>query len=222
MAKGNSKIENVIEEIEEEIRNSKSVFLSATQISVNRENIEVLLKDLRNSIPEELEHYRKIISNREAIERQAREDAEKIRNDMKAQMEQIVSESEIMAQAKERADQMVALAAEEAEQIREDAWNERQVYLSSAQNYLNDMLLNLNDMIGECIDATTRNTQKFMDSLNNIGQTVQDDLFSLNHPEEDPALAQATTQIPAAAPAPQEPKSIFDNDEEEENGEDEE
>ena len=222
MAKGNSKIENVIEEIEEEIRNSKSVFLSATQISVNRENIEVLLKDLRNSIPEELEHYRKIISNREAIERQAREDAEKIRNDMKAQMEQIVSESEIMAQAKERADQMVALAAEEAEQIREDAWNERQVYLSSAQNYLNDMLLNLNDMIGECIDATTRNTQKFMDSLNNIGQTVQDDLFSLNHPEEDPALAQATTHIPAAAPAPQEPKSIFDNDEEEENGEDEE
>ena len=117
---------------------------------------------------------------------------------------------------------MVALAAEEAEQIREDAWNERQVYLSSAQNYLNDMLLNLNDMIGECIDATTRNTQKFMDSLNNIGQTVQDDLFSLNHPEEDPALAQATTQIPAAAPTPQEPKSIFDNDEEEENGEDEE
>ena len=125
MAKGNSKIENVIDEIEAEIQNSKSVFLSATQISVNREAIEVLIKDLRNCIPEELERCRKIISNREAIERQAREDAEKIRNDMKAQMEQIVSESEIMAQAKERADEMVALAAEEAEQIREDAWNEQ-------------------------------------------------------------------------------------------------
>jgi dsDNA-specific endonuclease/ATPase MutS2 len=224
MAKGNSKIENVIDEIEAEIQNSKSVFLSATQISVNREAIEVLIKDLRNCIPEELERCRKIISNREAIERQAREDAEKIRNDMKEQMEQIVSESEIMAQAKARADEMVALAAEEAEQIREDAWNERQMYLSSAQNYLNDMLLNLNDMIGECIDATTRNTQKFMDSLNSIGQTVQEDLFSLNNPNEDPTMAQpqvAVQQIQPIEAATEEPKSIFENEETAENAEDE-
>ena len=121
MAKGNSKIENVIEEIEEEIRNSKSVFLSATQISVNRESIEVLLKDLRNSIPEELERCRKIISNREAIERQARDDAEKIRNDVRQQAETILGESEIMAQAQARADELVQMAAEEAERIREEA-----------------------------------------------------------------------------------------------------
>ncbi|MCR5129489.1 MAG: hypothetical protein K6B69_15475 [Lachnospiraceae bacterium] len=223
MAKGNSKIENVIEEIEEEIRNSKSVFLSATQISVNRESIEVLLKDLRNSIPEELEHYRKIISNREAIERQAREDAEKIRNDVRQQAEAILGESEIMAQAQARADELVQMAAEEAERIREEALYERQVYLSSAQSYLNDMLLNLNDMIGECIDATTRNTQKFMDSLNSIGQTVSDDLYSLNHPEEDPALAQANAPIQQVQPAvQQEPKSIFDNEEPDDNGEEEE
>ena len=208
MAKGNSKIENVIEEIEEEIRNSKSVFLSATQISVNRESIEVLLKDLRNSIPEELERCRKIISNREAIERQARDDAEKIRNDMQNEMEQIVSESEIMAQAQARADELVAMAAEEAERIREEALYDRQMYLSSAQSYLNDMLLNLNDMIGECIDTTTRNTQKFMDSLNSIGQTVSDDLYSLNHQEEDPAQAPA----PVQPVVQQEPKSIFDNE----------
>ena len=136
MAKGNSKIENVIEEIEEEIRNSKSVFLSATQISVNRESIEVLLKDLRNSIPEELERCRKIISNREAIERQARDDAEKIRNDVRQQAEAILGESEIMAQAQARADELVQMAAEEAERIREEALYERQVYLSSAQSYL--------------------------------------------------------------------------------------
>ena len=222
MAKGNSKIENVIEEIEEEIRNSKSVFLSATQISVNRESIEVLLKDLRNSIPEELERCRKIISNREAIERQARDDAEKIRNDVRQQAETILGESEIMAQAQARADELVQMAAEEAERIREEALYERQVYLSSAQSYLNDMLLNLNDMIGECIDATTRNTQKFMDSLNSIGQTVSDDLYSRNHPEEDPALAQANAPIQQVQPAvQQEPKSIFDNEEPVDNGEEE-
>ncbi|MBR6155641.1 MAG: hypothetical protein IKQ27_01675 [Lachnospiraceae bacterium] len=219
MAKGNSKIENVIEEIEEEIRNSKSVFLSATQISVNRESIEVLLKDLRNSIPEELERCRKIISNREAIERQARDDAEKIRNDMQNEMEQIVSESEIMAQAQARADELVAMAAEEAERIREEALYDRQMYLSSAQSYLNDMLLNLNDMIGECIDTTTRNTQKFMDSLNSIGQTVSNDLYSLNHPEEDPTLAQAPAPVQPAVQ--QEPKSIFDNEDPVDNVEEE-
>ena len=223
MGKGNSNIEKAIDEIEEEIRNSKSVFLSATQISVNREAIEVLLKDLRNSIPEELERYRKIISNREAIERQALEDAEKIRNEVRQQAEEILGESEIMAQAQARADELVQMAAEEAERIREEALYERQVYLSSAQNYLNDMLLNLNDMIGECIDATTRNTQKFMDSLNSIGQTVSDDLYSLNHPEEDPALAQATAPIQPVQPAvQQEPKSIFDNEDTVDNGEEEE
>ena len=125
-----------------------------------------------------------------------------------------------MAQAQARADELVAMAAEEAERIREEALYDRQMYLSSAQSYLNDMLLNLNDMIGECIDTTTRNTQKFMDSLNSIGQTVSNDLYSLNHPEEDLAQASAPVQ-PVQPVVQQEPKSIFDNEDPVDNVEEE-
>ncbi|MBR1472515.1 MAG: hypothetical protein IJ600_12860 [Lachnospiraceae bacterium] len=211
MARVNSKIENCIEEIEDEIRNSKFALFSSTHLAVNKENIEILLRNLRASVPEEIEHYRKIISNKEAIERQAREDAEKIRDDMRIQAEEILSDSEIMAQAQARADDLIAMAVEEAKSIREEALYDRQVYLSSAQDYLNDMLQNLNNMICECIDATTRNTQKFMGSLNDIGQTVQEDLYSLNHPEEEMPPQDMMPQESAVPSAEAEPKSIFEN-----------
>ena len=62
-----SRIEQIIEEIEEYVESCKYQPLSTTKIIVNKEEIEELLRELRLKTPDEIKRYQKIISNKEAI-----------------------------------------------------------------------------------------------------------------------------------------------------------
>ena len=72
-----SKMEQIIDEIEEYIDGCKTYPLSSAKIIVNKDEIEELLSELRNKTPEEIKRYQKIISNKEAIlaDAQAKADA---------------------------------------------------------------------------------------------------------------------------------------------------
>ena len=62
-----SRIEQIIEEIEEFIESCKFQPLSSTKIVVNKEELEELLRELRMKTPDEIKRYQKIISNKDAI-----------------------------------------------------------------------------------------------------------------------------------------------------------
>lgn len=68
-----SRIEQIIEEIEEYIDGCKPQTFSSSKIIVNREEMEELLNELRIKTPEEIKRYQKIISNKEAILADARQ-----------------------------------------------------------------------------------------------------------------------------------------------------
>ncbi len=88
--------------------------------------------------------------------------------------------------------------ASQAQEIYDDAVMQGNAYKASAQQYLNDMLVNLHDLIYSCVDQTTRNTNKFLDSLKDVGSTVTDNLNELNGysvPEEE-----ASEEQPAIEP----------------------
>jgi hypothetical protein len=70
------------------------------------------------------------------------------------------------------------------------------------------MLLNLNSIIVDCLDSTTRNTNRFLDSLSVVSQTVQDNLAELNAQPEMPPQEEMAPAMQEA-----EPPSIFDNPE---------
>ena len=67
-----SRIEQIIDEIDEFIDSCKFQPLSATKIIVNKEEIEELLRELRLKTPDEIKRYQKIISNKDAILRMPR------------------------------------------------------------------------------------------------------------------------------------------------------
>ncbi|MBE5895593.1 MAG: vacuolar family H+-ATPase subunit H [Lachnospiraceae bacterium] len=184
MAKSTSKIENLIEELEIYIDNCKPQAFSSSKIIVNREEIEDIIHDMKKNLPEELERYRKIISNKEAIEREAQNRANELVQMAADRTNELLSENEIMMQARQKADEIVQLAIEQAQAIVDDAHIQGNAYKESAQQYLCDMLDNLHSMIYDCIDSTTRNTNKFLDSLNQVGATVKDNLDELNGTEE--------------------------------------
>ena len=71
-----SRIEQLIDELEEYIESCKPKFMSSSEIIVNKEEIDELLRDLRMKTPDEIRRYQKIISNKEAILNDARAKAQ--------------------------------------------------------------------------------------------------------------------------------------------------
>ena len=73
-----SRIEQIIEEIEEYVENCRYQPLSTTKIIVNKEELEELLRELRLKTPDEIKRYQKIIGNKDAILADAQSKADKI------------------------------------------------------------------------------------------------------------------------------------------------
>ena len=197
MPKSNSKIENSIQELENFLENCKKVPLSPNKIMVNREELEYIIEDIKKNIPEEVERYRKVISNKEAIEKEAQERASELIKLATDKTNELLSENEIMLQARQKADEIVDMAMKQAQEVYDDAVMQGNAYKASAQQYLNDMLVNLHDLIYSCVDQTTRNTNKFLDSLKDVGSTVTDNLNELNGysvPEEEASEEQPATE----------------------------
>ena len=90
-----SRIEQIIEEIEEYVDSCKFQPLSSTKIVVNKEELEELLRELRMKTPDEIKRYQKIISNKDAILADAQSKADAIIADAKTQAQQMVTESEL-------------------------------------------------------------------------------------------------------------------------------
>ena len=75
----NSRIEQIIEEIEDYIDTCKGPLLgSGDKIIVNRERMEELLRELRLKTPEEIRRYQKILANKDAIMADAQKKASAI------------------------------------------------------------------------------------------------------------------------------------------------
>ena len=76
-----SRIEAIINEIEDYISSCKPLPLSSTKIAVNKEELEELISELRLKTPDEIKKYQKLISNKEAILDDARSQAERMIKD---------------------------------------------------------------------------------------------------------------------------------------------
>ena len=91
-----SRIEQIIDEIEEYIDNCKFQPLSTTKIIVNKDQIDELLRELRMKTPEEIKRYQKIIDNKDAILADAQTKADTMIQEAKAKTDELVSDHEIM------------------------------------------------------------------------------------------------------------------------------
>ena len=135
-----SKIEQAIEEIEEYIDSCKFQPFSSTNISVNKEQLEELISELRKKTPDEIKRYQKIITNKEAILADAQAKADQIIAQAQIQTSELVSEHQIMQQAYAKANEVVMIATKEAQDILDNATNEANNVRMSAMNYLDEQL----------------------------------------------------------------------------------
>ena len=105
-----SKIEQLIDELQNCIDDAKPKFMDSTKIIVDKEEIEGIIDALRKQTPEEIKQLRKIIANKDAILNDAKEKADALINQATAETTELLSEHQIMRQAYAQADEVVACA----------------------------------------------------------------------------------------------------------------
>lgn len=162
----NSKMEQIIEEIEEYIEGCKVQPLSnGTKIIVNKETMEELLTELRLKTPEEIKRYQKIISNKEAILADAKTKADEIIAQAEVQTSELVSEHEIMQQAYAQANEVVMIATKQAQEILDNATNDANAIRMSAITYTDEMLKTMEEIISGSIETSKARTENLVNSL---------------------------------------------------------
>ena len=167
-----SKIEQVIDEIEEYIDNCKFKAFSTDIIMVKKDEIDDLLRELRMKTPEEIKSCQKIIQNREAILDDAKQKAQKLLNDAAVQTNELINEHQIMQQAYEQANEIVELATRQAQGILDNATMEANSVKASAMQYMDSMLANLEGMIKQSIEVTTKDYNDMVGHLREIDNVV--------------------------------------------------
>lgn len=174
-----SRIEQIIEEIEEYIDNCKPQPLSSTKIIVNREEIEELIAELRAKTPEEIKRYQKIISNKEAILADAHTKADQIIAQAHIQTNELVSEHQIMQQAYAQANEVVMLATKQAQEILDNATNEANGIRLGAMNYTDSQLKRMEDILSNAIDTSKARYEGLLSSLQGFLDVVSNDRAQL-------------------------------------------
>lgn len=200
-----SKIEQVIGAIEELIDECKYQAFSNTNIIVNKEEIEALLRELKMKTPEEIKRYQKIINNKDAILADANEKAKAIIEAANVHKSELVSEHQIMQQAYAQANEIVQIAQKEAQQILDNATNDANAIRTSAIDYTDSLLGKLENIIGHTMDTAGARYQHFVESLEQCYNIVETNRIELNPPGEDEAAASAA-QSGKAERAPEEYK----------------
>ena len=179
-----SKIEQMIDEIEEYIEGCRYQPLSNSKILVNKEEILDLLAELRRRAPDEIRRYQKIISNKEAILADAKTKAEAIINQAEVQTTALVSEHQIMQQAYNQANEVVSFASNQAQDIVDAASNDAYDIRMNAIYYTDDVLKSLEDIIGNALETTKARTDNLLNSLQGCYEMVSVNRAELNAPQK--------------------------------------
>ena len=189
-----SRIEQIIEEIEEYIDNCKPQTFSSSKIIVNREEMEELLNELRVKTPEEIKRYQKIISNKEAILADAQAKADAIIAQAQIKTDELVSEHQIMQQAYAQANEVVMIATKQAQEILDNATNDANNIRMGAMQYTDDILRNLENTISHSMDAAKARHEAYVSSLQGFLDVVTANRAELNPTAEEPAPKKSSAE----------------------------
>ncbi len=125
----------MINELEEMIRESKSLPFSSGKVVIEADLILEHLDRMRVAIPSEVGKAKALLGKRDDIVHSAVQEAERYMEDSKKQAEKILNEQEIVVLAQQKADDIIQSAQEQAQAIVEDANKEAETLRTDADHY---------------------------------------------------------------------------------------
>ena len=163
-------VEAKLHQLEQLVVEAKAVPLSAS-IMLNRAEIDGLVADLRDALPDELTQARWVIQERDEILERAQADADRILEDARAERDRLVAEQEVARAAQAEADRLVADSREQARQMRLEA-----------EDYVDAKLANFEVVLQKTLGAVERGRAKLRGGLDS--DRLTDDLVEAEEPSD--------------------------------------
>ena len=168
-----STIEEIIEEIETFIEEEgRPAAFSSQKIVLNRDKLEEYLEDLKTATPEEIKRYKRLIANRDAIISDAENKAKNMIKQAEEQTKQLLSEHQIMQEAYAKANEVIMIAERNAQTTVNEAAAEADDIRSSAIEYTDHLLENIQSVLTDLIDVAKSRNEAFIKKMQSILNTV--------------------------------------------------
>lgn len=160
-----SRIEQLIDEIEEYVEGCKPAPFSQSKIIVQKEQLYELLTELRLKTPDEIKRYQKIIAQKDKIISDAQAQAEQMIEETTNYANALVEEHEIMLKAYEKAEQTINAANAQAEEIIAAANQNAEEMRVSAIAYTQSLIANIQDRVESSLEIARTNSEGLINGL---------------------------------------------------------
>lgn len=192
-----SRIEQLIDEIEEYIDSCKYQTFSNSKILVNKDEIEELIRELRVKTPDEIKRYQRIIQNKEEILNDAKARAEQLIKDTTIQRTELISKHQIMQQAYAQADEVVTAAHRQAQELLDRAVMEANEMRMSAMQYTDDLLAHVEGILAGSMQTASADYENLLGHIKQYQEIVSSNRRELMPMPED--LEEADTGVTKTA-----------------------
>ncbi len=162
-----------LQQIEEVIKEAKSMPLSTSAL-VNREEIVELLQAAKNELPEEIKQARWVVKDREELLVKARRDGDGLVRRAQLERARLISEQEVVQGAQEEAERILGDAREQSRQIRLEAEDYVDAKLAQYEIAL--------EKIGTELQKSIAQVQRGRDKLRGVSPAQEE--FGTAEPEE--------------------------------------
>lgn len=188
-----SKLEHLIDEIEDYLDSCKFQALSKSSIIVDKRILDGKLKELRNLIPDEIKKYQTIINNKDAILDDARQKAHTLIDDAQVRRNELINENEVVRQAYDQAGAIVQSAAEQARDLLDEAQTEANGMKEAAVQYTDTLLANVEKTLQASIEASHEHLDSLVKDLQELKDTVKGNRAALVPPSADGSTKESSS-----------------------------
>ena len=165
---GHMEIGELLDQLEQLIADARPVPLSAS-VMVNRKEVEEVLAEIREALPEELRQARWVLKERDEVLGAARREAAQIHEDSLEEQHRLISDTEV-----------VRVSQREAERIVEDAREQARVLRLESEDYADSKLANFEIILNKTLTTVEKGRERLR------GRLVSDDLSPAELGDEPP------------------------------------
>ncbi len=183
-ARANSRLEQKMDELYYLIESARPSTFSKSKVLIDREVAFEILHDMREMLPEELKKYREMTTQYGSIIGEAQLKANDIEKKAKDEQAKLINEHEIVEGAYAKADSMVKNARKQGDELLMSANQEADLIKEGAFEYTQTMMQNLQQLLSSSYQLMDEAFRPFMEGVERKLTEVDTALQGLEEPVE--------------------------------------
>ena len=168
-------VRDILNKIEDLVAGASHLPLTGKAL-IDEEVLANLVEELRNELPQELEHAEKIMGERDQIIQNAHADADEIIKQAKIQAEQLVDENDVVMKAREKSRMVLSQAQSQESEIMERTRINSQQLQEDVDRYANQVF----DQLIAHVTSTFQGVQAAEAGLEQARQILQQAKLQMN------------------------------------------